>query len=91
MIDATSGPTAMSATHQALRRAADELETTFLTEMLKSAGMGQGRDSFGGGVGEGQFASLLLEEQARAMVRAGGLNLADHLYDSLLKDQAHDT
>ena len=41
-----------------LHQAADAFETHFLAEMLKSAGLGQARESFGGGVGEEQFGSL---------------------------------
>lgn len=54
-----------------LREAAKELEATFLSEMLKSAGLGELSETFGGGPGEEQFASFLRLEQARAMVEAG--------------------
>ena len=37
-----------------LRNAAMALEASFLTEMLRSAGLGKSRDTFGGGVGEDQ-------------------------------------
>ena len=47
-----------------LRDAAQKLEATFLAEMLKSAGLGAPRDTFGGGVGEDQFSSFLREAQA---------------------------
>nr|WP_322868169.1 rod-binding protein [Aquicoccus sp. G2-2]MEA1115027.1 rod-binding protein [Aquicoccus sp. G2-2] len=66
-----------------LRAAAEKLEATFLAEMLKSAGVGQARESFGGGAGEGQFASFLRDAQAEAMVKAGGIGLADKLYQAL--------
>lgn len=66
-----------------LRQAAEQLETTFLAEMLKAAGVGKSRDHFGGGAGEDQFSSFLLQEQAAAMVRAGGIGLADSLYQAL--------
>ena len=67
----------------ALRHAAQKLEATFLAEMLKSAGLGQARDSFGGGSGEDQFASFLVQEQALQMVRAGGIGLTETLFESL--------
>ena len=41
-----------------LMAAAQQLEATFLAQMLKSAGMGATRESFGGGAGEDQFASF---------------------------------
>ena len=60
-----------------------KLEATFLAEMLKAAGFGKSRDSFGGGSGEDQFASFLVQEQASAMVDSGGIGLAESLYKSL--------
>lgn len=72
----------------ALREAAQQLEAGFLAEMLKAAGLGQARDSFGGGAGEDQFASFLLHEQAMAMVRAGGIGLSESIFDAL-KEKAH--
>jgi flagellar protein FlgJ len=53
----------------ALLDAAKKLEATFLAEMLKAAGFGEARDTFGGGEGEDQFASFLVQEQATAMGR----------------------
>lgn len=68
---------------RALWNAAKELEASFLSEMLKSAGIGKTPDSFGGGVGEDQFASFLRQEQARSMVDSGGIGLAQSLFDAL--------
>lgn len=59
------------------------LEATFLAEMLKSAGFGEARDSFGGGVGEEQFSGLLVQHQADEIVRTKGLGLAESIYRSL--------
>lgn len=69
----------------ALRKAAEELESAFLAEMLKPMGAGAGRQSFGGGAGEAQFTSLLVAEEARAMVRAGGIGLAESIFRSLAR------
>ena len=66
-----------------LRDAAQKMEATFLAEMLKSAGLGATRQSFGGGAGEDQFASFLREEQARGMVEAGGIGLAEALFEAM--------
>jgi Rod binding domain-containing protein len=68
---------------KALRAAAQELEATFLAEMLKEAGFGEAREAFGGGAGEDQFASFLRQEQAREMVKTGGIGLAESLYQAL--------
>ncbi len=66
-----------------LRDAAAKLEATFLAEMLKSAGVGAPRESFGGGAGEEQFASFLREAQAKEMVEAGGIGLAEALFEAM--------
>lgn len=66
-----------------LRDAAQKLEATFLAEMLKSAGLGATRQAFGGGAGEDQFASFLREEQARGIVEAGGIGLAQSLFEAM--------
>lgn len=73
----------------ALLDAAKKLEATFLAEMLKAAGFGQARDSFGGGEGEDQFASFLVQEQATAMVEAGGIGLAENLFRALKERGDH--
>lgn len=78
----------MPAREPALRAAAQQLEVQFIARMLADAGLGQSRSSFGGGVGEDQFASFLVQEQARAMVRAGGIGLAEHVFRNLNKEQA---
>jgi Rod binding domain-containing protein len=66
-----------------LREATQKMEATFLSEMLKSAGMGAPRDAFGGGEGEEQFSSFLREAQAEQMVRAGGIGLAEALFEAM--------
>ena len=71
----------------ALREAAVGLETVFLAEMLKSAGLGQDRESLGGGPGEEQFQSILVRAQAEQIARSGGIGLAETLFQSLLEAQ----
>ena len=68
-----------------LRVKAAELETAFLAEMLGHAGLGDTRESFGGGIGEDQFGSFLRNEQAAAMVRAGGIGLTEVLFRALAR------
>ena len=68
-----------------LMAVARELEASFLAEMLKSAGVGEPRETFGGGAGEDQFSSFLVQEYAKATVHAGGIGLAESLYHSLLR------
>lgn len=64
---------------------AEELEATFLSEMLAHSGLGEMQGSFGGGEGEAQFASFLRQEQARLIVQHGGLGLAELIFNSMVK------
>ena len=66
-----------------LRDAAVKLEATFLAEMLKSAGLGEGSNSFGGGIGEEQFSSFLVQAQAEALAESGGIGLAEALFEAM--------
>lgn len=65
-----------------LRTVAAELETVFLAEMLRNAGLGSG-----GGLGDsdaaGQFDSFICTAQAGAMVAAGGIGLTESLFRAL--------
>lgn len=67
----------------ALKQVAEKLEATFLAEMLKSSGLGENEGSFSGGIGEQQFSSFLRDEQAKLMVGAGGIGLAEHIFAAL--------
>ena len=82
-----AAPSDAAPSDAALRRAADSLEANFLSLMLKSAGLGEVPGLGGGGEGEEQFASFLRDEQARMMVRAGGIGLAEQLFEALKKGQ----
>ncbi|NEX46369.1 hypothetical protein G3572_09130 [Rhodobacter sp. ETT8] len=70
-----------------LHEKAKELETAFLSEMLAHTSLGKAPESFGGGVGEDQFASYLRAAQAKLIVDKGGLGLAQTIFESLLKAQ----
>ncbi|TCO73352.1 rod-binding protein [Rhodovulum euryhalinum] len=76
----TTGPNLRDAP---LREAAQKLEAQFLSEMLKHAGLGEAKGAFTGGPGEAQFASFLREAQAHELVRAGGIGLAEQLFEAL--------
>lgn len=67
-----------------MMQVAQSLEAQFLSEMLKSAGVGQTPEGFGGGSGEDQFASFLRDEQAKQMTQAGGIGLAQSLFDAMI-------
>lgn len=68
-----------------MRSTAESLESHFLAEMLKSAGLHEQVTSFGGGPGEEQFASLLRQAHADQIVAAGGLGLAESFYQAMLQ------
>ncbi|MFK7878936.1 rod-binding protein [Roseobacter sp.] len=82
-----SGPPVTAKNDQALRDVAEKLEASFLAEMLKSAGLGKTSDHFGGGAGEEQFGSFLVQEQAMQMVKAGGIGLSESLFQALKEKQ----
>jgi flagellar protein FlgJ len=67
---------------------AQALESAFLSEMLAHAGLGSARDNFGGGAGEDQFASFLRDTQAESMAKAGGIGLAQSIFDALMRHEA---
>lgn len=84
MASAVSMPPAGGARDAAaIRAAAEALEASFLSVMLQAAGLGQGRESFGGGIGEAQFASFLAEAHAAALARRGGIGLSESLVRAL--------
>ncbi|GFE64422.1 rod-binding protein [Litoreibacter roseus] len=86
---ATPAPLSPDKTEQ-LREIAKDLEASFLSEMLKSAGLGEARDSFGGGIGEEQFSSFLREQHAQMLVETGGIGLAETLFNAL-KERSSET
>lgn len=70
-----------------LRAKAQELEAAFLTEMLKSAGVGKTSDSFGGGAGEEAFSSFMTRAYAEKMTAAGGIGLTESIVRALSEDR----
>ncbi|MBI1417326.1 MAG: hypothetical protein GC146_08900 [Limimaricola sp.] len=66
-----------------LHAVAQKLEASFLSEMLKSAGLDSAAGAFGGGIGEDLFQSYLREAQATEMARAGGIGLAESIFHAL--------
>lgn len=70
-----------------LRALAQKFEASFLAEMLKAAGLGKQTSSFGGGMGEDQFASFLVQAQAEQMAKAGGIGLSEAIFNSLKEAQ----
>jgi Rod binding domain-containing protein len=80
------GPDAAPAQRVAqLRALATEFEAVFLAEMLRHAGLGAPQDSFGGGAGEEAFAGMMADAHARALAQAGGIGLAERVFQALLQ------
>lgn len=79
-----SGPPPQQA---AMMDVAKSLEAAFLADMLKSVGFGEQPEGFGGGAGEDQFASFMREEQAKRMTEAGGIGLAQALFEAMTEGQ----
>ena len=74
----------VSGLHTASRQPERDARLWSLAEMLKSAGVGKPRDAFGGGAGEDQFSSFLVQELADATARSGGIGLRESIYRSLV-------
>jgi Rod binding domain-containing protein len=70
-------------TDEGLARAARDLEASFLSIMLREAGVGAPRGAFGGGSGEAQFSSFLTDAYAARIAERGGIGLAESLFRAL--------
>lgn len=68
----------------AARQVAQDLEAAFLAVMLKPMGAAATPDSFGGGMGEEQFSSFMVDEQARLLATRGGLGLSETIFRSII-------
>ena len=83
LVSAPKMPERQRPDESAMRDAAQKLEASFLAEMLKAAGVGEQIEGWGGGAGEEQFASFLRQAQADEMARAGGIGLAEGLFEAM--------
>lgn len=71
-----------------MRRAAEEFEAVFLSEML--APMFEGLDTEGlggGGMGEQIFRPMLVERYAESISRSGGVGIADSIVREFMRMQ----
>jgi flagellar protein FlgJ len=88
----TVGPTAASTAELLkrgkIRETAQKFEASFLSAMMQSmtAGM-KTPDVGGGGAGEDMFKSLLAEEMAKQVSKAGGIGVAAAVQKEMLKMQ----
>ncbi len=70
------------------RRAAEEFESVFLSEMLAPMFEGLTTDGLGGGgMGEEIFRPMLVERYAESISRSGGVGIADSIVRELMRMQ----
>lgn len=76
-------PTPQVKEDERIRQVAQDLEASFLSEMLKHSGYGKTSETFGGGIGEDQFGSFLRDQHAQLLAEKGGIGLAEQLFEAL--------
>ena len=70
------------------RKAAEDFEAVFLSQMLKSMTEGiKPSEVFGGGSAEETFKVLLNDEYGKVISKSGGIGLADQVERELMKLQ----
>ncbi len=70
------------------RRAADEFEAVFISQMLKSMSVGVKTDGpFGGGQSEEIYRDLMNEQLGKSISGQGGIGMSDAIYREILKSQ----
>lgn len=72
------------------RRVAQEYEASFIAEMLKYTGVNSTSDTFGGGAGEDAFASFLTQEYATKIAEAGGLGIAETVFNAMMQEDRNE-
>lgn len=70
------------------KRAADEFEAIFISQLLKSMSVGVKTDgAFGGGPSEDIYRDLMNDELGKSMTGQGGIGMSDSIYREILKNQ----
>ena len=70
------------------RKIADDFEAVFLGQMLKPMFEGIKPEApFGGGNSEAMWRSMQIEEYGKAITKAGGIGIADNVYQEIIKLQ----
>ena len=71
-----------------IRKAAEDFEAVFLSQMLESMFEGVPTDGlFGGGYGEDVFRPMMLQEYGKILSNTGGIGIADAVSRELLSLQ----
>lgn len=70
------------------RKAAEDFEAVFLTQMVEQMFENAGTGGFfGGGQGEKVFRSMLAQEYGKSMAANGGIGIADDVQKEMLRMQ----
>ena len=70
------------------RKAGEDFESFFMTQMLEHMFKGVPTDGyFGGGYGEGVYRSVMLQEYGKVLAKAGGIGIADMVSRELMSLQ----
>ena len=88
-LDGAARPTAN--TPEAARAAAQDFESVFLAQMLEQMMGETSRSGFAEGPGQSAFKSMLNEEYAKVIAKAGGIGLAEPLAREMLALQEETT
>lgn len=81
-------PTPASNDKADIRKAAEEFESLFISQLTSYMFAGLESDGeFGAGPGESIYRNMLSEEFGKAAARSGGLGIADSVYRELMKAQ----
>jgi len=87
-LSTTQRPPAEAPVPDEIRRAAEEFEAVFLSEMLAPMFESLSTDGLGGGgMGEQMFRPMLVERYAEAISQAGGIGIADAVMREMLRMQ----
>ena len=85
---ATAGKLAANAPKSKMRAAAEDFEAVFLNSMFQHMFAGvDGEGPLGGSGATGVWRSVLTDQYAKSIAKAGGVGIADHVYRSLIAHQ----
>ncbi len=77
-----------SASYAEMRRVAEDFESFFLAQALQPMFDNiEPEAPFGGGPGEDVWRSMQVQEYGKAIVKQGGIGLADHVMEQMIRMQ----